>query len=121
MTGRPAAFNLDKKRAERERAAKGAQRERGHEEFPFTVGKERFAIKGGLDWPIAAAEYVERQEWTSLFRGILAGDGPERFFNLDPPMSVSDVTDLMNAFSEWAGMENLPNSDAPPPPATTQT
>lgn len=102
-------------------AARAARAEAEGETFPFTFCGEEYAVRPTMTWPLESQNRLAEGDLIRAVPDLLVG-GEESYRALcEAGATVGDLTALFQEVGVWAGMEGLPNSPAPPLPATTRT
>ena len=114
QNGRAVNLDLDAKRAARQAAVNDAER------YRFRFGGQDWALRPANEWPANAKAMMADGDVFEVIESILEGDATA-FWAIRPRPTVQDVTDIIEAWSEWSGTGDLPNSPSSPQPASTQT
>lgn len=103
-------------------AAKAAQQETLGEPFEFSYAGDKYSIPRSADWPVEISAHFAGEDALTAMRELLSiAEGPEvaeRFFAAKPTNGHIEL--LLTAAAKHEGLE-LPNSSAPPQPASPQT
>ena len=111
--GRAAHLDLDAKRAARQAAVNDGLR------YSFTFGGREFELLPANDWPANVKFLMSEGDVAEVIDSIV--DDPQAFWAVRPRATVQDVSDIVEAWSDWAGTGSLPNSETSQRPASTPT
>lgn len=102
-------------------SARAARAEVTRETFGFKLGGEEFAVLPTMDWPIEATALLAQGDLNQAIGLLLVGGSESEARLRQLGATMGDLKDLFDAVGEWSGVENLGNSLAPRPPASTPT
>ena len=114
QNGHNVDLDLDAKRKARQAAANDAER------YTFRFGDRDWSLRPSSEWPANVKALMADGDVAEVIEAILVNDAAD-FWGIRPRPTVQDVSDLIEAFSEWSGTGDLPNSAGSPLPASTPT
>lgn len=105
------AFDLDT-------AAEAAKSEATAQPFAFTWHGESYVVPAATEWPLSAMTAMSEGNLPAALGALL---GQEAYDQLAATgITIGALNSLFDAIGKAAGMGGLPNSSAPPEPASTR-
>jgi hypothetical protein len=99
-------------------AARASRAEVEQEPFHFTTDGHRYTIPAQNDWPLEVAGAIAENNLPEVMKLLLGREDYKRF--AVPGRKMGDLDLIMSALAGHMGID-LPNSVAPPQPASIQT